>query len=96
MVRCIRESDTLARIGGDEFAVLAEGLAADEEVTVLAEKLLAAGARPLEATGGRLRVTVSIGIAVSPEDGDTVEALLERADAAMYRAKREGKNRMAR
>jgi len=96
MVACIRESDTLARIGGDEFVVLAEGLTTDDEVTVLAEKLLAAVARPLDATGRRLRVTASIGIAVSPEDGGTADALLERADSAMYHAKRAGKNRIAR
>ncbi len=87
----LRESDTIARMGGDEFAVVLEGGVTVEGAVVVAEKLIALAATPYP--GIALGVTASIGIALFPGDADSTEALLRAADAAMYQAKHDGKNR---
>lgn len=87
----LRESDTIARMGGDEFAVVLEGGATTDGAVTVAEKLAALVAAPYP--GITLGVTASIGIALFPGDGDSTEALLRAADAAMYQAKHDGKNR---
>lgn len=87
----LRESDTIARMGGDEFAVVLEGGVDAQGAAVVAEKLTAMAAAPYP--GITLGVTASIGIALFPGDGDSTEALLRAADAAMYQAKHDGKNR---
>jgi len=88
----VREGDTVARVGGDEFTVVLQELATREDAAVVAENVLKTIAQPVELNGQRLYVTTSIGITLFPDDGDDAETLLKNADNAMYRAKAEGRN----
>ncbi|HEY9108196.1 MAG TPA: EAL domain-containing protein [Roseateles sp.] len=88
----LRESDLVARLGGDEFVVLVEGEANTPSLKVIAHKLLAAIGEPVPLHGHRFVVTGSIGIGLFPSDGDDSATLLKHADAAMYLAKKKGKN----
>jgi diguanylate cyclase (GGDEF)-like protein len=88
----VREVDTVARLAGDEFAVLLEGIERKEDVMPTFERISAAFEQPLPLAGRDLFVTASIGIALGPEDGATPESLLVAADTAMYRAKARGGN----
>jgi diguanylate cyclase (GGDEF)-like protein/PAS domain S-box-containing protein len=87
----VRESDTVARIGGDEFVVLLQRVSAPGQATVVAAKIHAAMSRPFTPDGHTLSIVPSIGIAHYPEDGETAQQLLKHADRAMYRAKYEKK-----
>ena len=89
----VRETDTVARLGGDEFVVVLVGQRSTEDPTVVAEKMLAAITQPIPAGGRHFEIGASIGISIFPRDGDSPEALLRHADAAMYRVKDAGKNR---
>ncbi|MEW6563371.1 MAG: CBS domain-containing protein [Pseudomonadota bacterium] len=91
----LREADTAARVGGDEFVVLLPGIGEIEDARAVAEKLLAALGEPLEIGGLKLHISVSIGVAVYPEHGDDERVLMNHADQAMYLAKQSGKNRIA-
>lgn len=84
--------DTLARVGGDEFVALVEGLNHADEAVNVCERIVSAMSAPLDADQTQLQVTTSIGIAIFPNDGDTDEALLQNADAAMYDVKRTSRN----
>ena len=88
----VREGDTVARVGGDEFTVVLQELPGGDAAAVVAQKILRTVAEPIEIGGHRLYVTTSIGITLFPEDGDDAETLLRHADTAMYRAKAEGRN----
>lgn len=88
----VRESDTVARLSGDEFVVLLHQVEDVPQVKVVVEKLLAALNVPFEFDGQPLSVGASIGISLYPRDGDSAEDLLHNADVAMYRSKREGRN----
>ncbi|CAG2151323.1 hypothetical protein LMG31506_04386 [Cupriavidus yeoncheonensis] len=88
----LREADTVARLGGDEFAVVLEDLHAHFQIEPIASKLLASVGEPILAVGNTVQVTPSIGISVYPDDGVDPRLLVERADHAMYAAKRAGKN----
>ncbi len=83
----LREADTLARVGGDEFTILLPGISQVEDAVEVAEKILEALRRPWVLTGHDFHVTTSIGIAIYPSDGEDAESLLRNADTAMYRAK---------
>jgi diguanylate cyclase (GGDEF)-like protein len=87
---CVRHSDTLARIGGDEFAVVQSGVSGRTGATLLAERMLAALDPPLVIDGQRLRVRASIGIGLYPEHGSSPEQLHQAADQALYRVKAAG------
>jgi len=90
--RCVRAVDTVARIGGDEFALILAGANASGAARVL-EKVRKANALALRYGKGRIATSVSIGAALYPANGRQAARLLKRADAAMYRAKNSGGNR---
>ncbi|WP_121321197.1 EAL domain-containing protein [Paraburkholderia sp. RAU2J] len=90
--QCVRANDTVARLGGDEFVVLAENLGSREDASALAEGVLERMRRGTWTDSQPLQVMPSIGIALHPHDGDSVETLLKHADAAMYEAKRAGRS----
>ena len=83
-----RAADTIARIGGDEFAILVEDLAERADVVALAERLMESMADPIALPEGSVAVRLSAGLAFSDDGGGTAEALLQNADHAMYQAKR--------
>ena len=89
---CMREGDTLGRMGGDEFVVLIEGYEEDSQLLDVARKILETVDLPFLLRDGEHRVTASIGIAAYPQDGEGAADLLKNADIAMYRAKEQGKN----
>lgn len=89
---CLRPTDTVARHGGDEFTVAVGGLSRVEDVLAVLRKIRVAFEPPVSAGTQDVFVTFSIGIALYPHDGDTVEDLLRNADTAMYRAKSGGRN----
>jgi len=97
LTRVMRPQDTVARRGGDEFAVLVPDVGSVSEVERIATRLLQAVEQPLVPTQGRpaLAVSASIGVALAPEQGRDLERLLQLADLAMYDAKLKGKNRFA-
>lgn len=88
----IRQADTLARLGGDEFTIIMEGLSKSQDASLLAQKIIEDLARPMEVEGHMLYVSSSIGISLYPQDHTDAQDLLKFADAAMYRAKDEGRN----
>jgi diguanylate cyclase (GGDEF)-like protein len=93
--RCIRDSDTLARIGGDELAVLQTDVGRVEDALILAERMLEEVRHPVYLDGATLQPTISIGVALAPRDGKDGDSLLRNADRALYRAKAEGRDRAA-
>ncbi|MBZ5487769.1 EAL domain-containing protein [Halomonas aquamarina] len=88
----LREDDTLARLGGDEFIALLPDISGFTEASSAAQRLIDAVSAPYTLKGHSFRIGCSIGISLYPDDGDTPEVLIQHADAAMYRAKREGRN----
>ena len=84
---CVRESDTLARIGGDEFVVILSMVSDEDGISSAATKVLGIISEPFVIEGQELYLTASIGIAVYPNDGTDVQTLLKHADLAMYQAK---------
>ena len=90
--KCMREGDTVSRLGGDEFVVLLPEIDEIEDVAKSAERVIGTVRQPFVVDDHELYVTTSIGIAVYPEDGDSVETLIKNADTAMYRAKDIGRN----
>jgi diguanylate cyclase (GGDEF)-like protein len=89
---CVRGSDTVARLGGDEFVILLPELGDEKYAAIVAQKILAAAAKPFTLSGQEFRVTASIGISTYPQDGLDEQTLTKNADIAMYQAKSEGKN----
>ena len=90
----VREGDTVARLGGDEFTLLLPGIHYTEDLAAISRKLVEAMRAPFRVDGHELRVTASGGISLYPEDGEEAEALLKKADAAMYRAKERGRDNL--
>lgn len=92
MVQVVREVDTVARLGGDEFILLMEGLESPPDATRIVDRVLTAIAQPMEiAPGVGIRVRGSAGTAFYPTDATSAEAILAKADAAMYREKQNGR-----
>ncbi len=92
LTEIIRKEDTLARLGGDEFTVIIEGLDQSQDASLLAEKILKVLKEPIIVNGNTLYVSSSIGISLYPQDGKNAQDLLKYSDAAMYKAKEEGRN----
>ena len=92
ILECLRESDTAARIGGDEFVVLLPSVESVQMAMSVAEKIRQAISLPFEISGHSLNISASIGVAVYPEHGGDEKTLLKNSDTAMYIAKRNGRN----
>jgi diguanylate cyclase (GGDEF)-like protein len=90
--QCIRHSDTVSRQGGDEFVVLLSEVESAQDAVCVSEKLIKAMAKLHLIAGQELKVTLSIGISLFPDDAGDAETLLTNADTAMYHAKRAGRN----
>jgi diguanylate cyclase (GGDEF)-like protein len=88
----VRQTDSVARIGGDEFIVLITDIDGETSLITKIESLLKEASKPLEFKGHKIATGASIGIALYPEHGDDAETLLHHADQAMYQAKNQGKN----
>jgi len=90
--KCLRESDTAARIGGDEFAIILDNVDNIATADIVAGKLLTTLSRTYALENQEASITASIGISIFPQDGEQAEALLNKADKAMYYAKSKGRN----
>jgi diguanylate cyclase (GGDEF)-like protein/PAS domain S-box-containing protein len=89
---CLRKGDTLARLSGDEFSIIVEDIESNEMAVQVARHILDVLAKPFVVDGYELFITASIGISISPNDGEDSLTLLKHADIAMYRAKDVGRN----
>ncbi|MCX5875969.1 MAG: EAL domain-containing protein [Deltaproteobacteria bacterium] len=90
--KCVAPDITVARLGGDDFAILIEQLASEQEAVRVAQTIIAAFAAPFNLAVYETVVTISVGISFFPADGADADTLLKNAELAMYRAKEEGKN----
>lgn len=90
---CVRKTDTLARLGGDQFAVICEGIRSNDDAILVCQKVHDALSQPFFLEGNQVIIGASIGIALFPQDANDPERLLACADDAMYRAKRAGGGR---
>ena len=88
----LRKSDTVARMGGDEFMLLLPEIARGEDAAKIAQKVLEAVRKPFEFDDYEIHISTSIGIALCPNDGEDADALMRNADIAMYRAKAQGRD----
>jgi len=87
----IRDADTIARMGGDEFAILQSGVSQRADAETLAQRVNEALSQPFEIDGNRVSIGTSIGIAFGPQDGSSAEQLMRNADLALYQAKGDGR-----
>ena len=93
MQQSVREVDTVARMGGDEFTMILNDVTSNDDISLVADKLLKAISMPYEKSAPGNQVSVSIGISIYPDDATQRDVLVSAADNAMYRAKKRGKNR---
>lgn len=91
MKKCVRETDTVARMGGDEFTVIMSNIANMDDAALCAQKIIDGLSLPFSLDNHEVFVTLSIGIAIAPSDGEDAETLIKNADTAMYHAKELGK-----
>jgi len=92
--KAVRIDDTVCRLGGDEFTIILEDMETEQQAARVATEILQQSSQPYEIQGIGLYVTPSIGIALYPQDGADLQSLVMNADAAMYRAKENGRNNM--
>ena len=88
----VRKTDTVSRMGGDEFALLLTEVAETENIANVAQKILENARKPFMLNNHEVRITASIGISNYPDDGEDIEILIKYADTAMYQAKENGRN----
>lgn len=93
LLDCVRDEDTVARIGGDEFLVVLPDLDKAEQAVPVADKILNTMAQPFSLSEHQVYSTISIGISIFPDDGKTAGELIKHADSALYQAKNLGRNR---
>lgn len=92
LMKCIREGDTLARLGGDEFCAILSHIETDDDATIVAVRIVNALKKDFNIENCQCRIGASIGISITPTDGETSAELLKNADSAMYAVKKRGKN----
>ncbi len=90
--KCIRETDTLSRVGGDEFTILMIKITCIDDASTVLERILKLNLIPIKINDYTIIPKISLGISIFPEDGNNINALLKNADTAMYSAKENGKN----
>ena len=88
----LRKIDTVARIGGDEFAIILNQIAQEDDIHIVAKKIIKAVKKPMQIEEQEIVATASIGISIFPRDGDTLEVLMRKADEAMYKVKNDNKD----
>ena len=89
---CVRDSDTVSRVGGDEFTILMLKISCHEDASIVAERILKSNLIPVKINDKEILPKTSMGISIFPKDGDNFDMLLKNSDAAMYCAKENGKN----
>ncbi len=89
---CLRKSDTVARIGGDEFTCIVPDVKCLRNISVVAQKIIRSLARPFDINGNKVYISGSVGASIYPDDTENLEILIKNADMAMYNAKNNGKN----
>jgi diguanylate cyclase (GGDEF)-like protein/PAS domain S-box-containing protein len=92
LLQCVREEDTVGRLGGDEFLVILPDIERGEQAVSVAEKILAATARPFSLRNQQIHTTISIGISIFPDDAREAHELIRHADSALYQAKSRGRD----
>ena len=92
LTSCVREEDTVARMGGDEFIIILNQIKSDDDASLVADNVIKAVSRPVELLEHSITPTASIGISVYPDDAKSITGLQKAADHAMYKAKDQGKN----
>ena len=92
LLSSVRESDTVARMGGDEFVIVMPQFHTIRDVEHCGEQIIRSASQPVEISGRKISMTLSVGITIFPENGRTAEELLRNADAAMYTVKDSGRN----
>jgi len=92
--KCLRETDTVARWGGDEFTIVLSKIQSIKDISMLCNRILNEEFNNIVVDNQELRITASIGISLYPQDGEDLETLIKNADAAMYKAKEKGKNQL--
>jgi len=92
LTNCVRESDTVARLSGDEFTLAVENIIKPEDPAAIAHKILSELSEPIREDEQQITITASIGISIYPTDGEDENSLLKKADAAMYQVKKNSKN----
>jgi diguanylate cyclase (GGDEF)-like protein len=92
LLSSVRESDTVARMGGDEFVIVMPEFRSMQDVECCGQHIIRSASQPVEIGGRKVSLTVSVGITIFPEHGHTAEELLRNADAAMYTVKDSGRN----
>ena len=86
-------TDTVAGLGGDEFAIIQTAIRSPDDAAILAQRVIESIGRPFDIQSQQIRIGASIGIAMAPDDGLEADDLLVKADAALYRSKKGGRNR---
>jgi diguanylate cyclase (GGDEF)-like protein/PAS domain S-box-containing protein len=88
----LRKSDTVARMGGDEFVMLVTGFASNNQIVKVAQKIITEIQKPFIISGHKINITISLGIVLYPDDGDNIHSLMKKADKLLYKAKEKGRN----